>query len=269
MGRPAEKVVDGSVERALEVIDESTKELQKDIEDLTDFQDAVGELDVTGARSSGPAGVQLHNSQAKNDTDKVIELYEEHFFSEEEYPEEVDRYAEKFNISTVAADFFDEVTRALNVDGEDALARITYLDRGNPMAQQHVQEVVSLAEFPKALRRSVKDDVGVEADSLNHYRNKIRDIEEDLLELNREYTLPMDIDEAREVVESLEQLEERVQSVKDQREHELRRRPDILDNYFERNLEKFYEDENFENPVVRDLNRLQKGIDEAYDNIVV
>lgn len=269
MGRPVEKVVDGSVERALDVIDESVQELEEDIENLTEFQDAVEDMDISGVQPPSSSDLAIQQSQAKSDSEKVIELYREHFFPEDEYPEEVDKYAEKFGISTVAADFFDEVTRAANINKKDALAKISFLDEGNSMTHQHLQEVVSLTEYPKALRRSVNEDVEVEKESLNHYRNEVQEIEDRLLELNRRYTLPMDVNNAVEVVENLEQLEDRVQNVKNRREHELRRRPDILDGYFERNLEKFYDDEEFGAPVLRDLDQLQEGINKAYDNLVI
>lgn len=272
MGSPVESVVDGSAERAVGVVDESSKDLAEDVKNLGIFQDAVEDLDLNGGRSGvsqGAGSVRVMNSGVKADTDKVLDLYREHFFSGENYPDEVDRYAEKFDISLAAADFFDEISRPANMNDKDALEKAMYLDGGNSMSQSHVEEVVSLAEYPRALRRSINEDVEVERTSLEHYRRNVESIEQDLLELNREYTLPMSIDSAIDVVDELEQLEDRVDNLRSRREHELRRRPDILDEYFERNLEEFYHGEEFENPVLDDLEGLQNSIDEAYDNIVV
>jgi len=272
MGRPVESVVDGSVVRAVDVVDQNSVELQEDIENLTRFQDAVEDIDLNGSRtgvSGGAGSVRVMNSDVKADTDKVLDLYRKHFFPGDDYPDEIDLYAEKFGISVAAADFFDEISRPKNINDKDALEKVKYLDGSNAMAPDHIEEFVGLAEYPKALRKSIDEDADVERTSLEHYRREIDSIEQDLLELNREYTLPMGIDSAIDVVDELEELEDRVDGLRERREHELRRRPDILDEYFEKNLEMFYEDEEFDNPVLSDLDSLEGSINEAYDNIVV
>lgn len=268
MGSPVEHLSTGSTERAVEIIYQNEKELDKDIEYLGNFQDAVEDIELSN-RYGRREKTGMLQSNGKSDTEKVLELYRKHFFDEDDYPEIVDAYAEKLDISVTAADFFDEITKITNLNNSDTLSKLKYLDNSNPMNEQYVKEVVSLAEYPRALRRMVKEDMKIEADSLETYSREINDLEEELLELNRENPLPMGIDTAVDVVENLESLESRVEQLEKRRIHELRRRPEIVDGGIEKNLEKYYEDEDFGNPVLQDLIEIKESINEAYDGIIV
>ncbi|MFB6241191.1 MAG: hypothetical protein ABEJ36_00110 [Candidatus Nanosalina sp.] len=208
-------------------------------------------------------------SETKSDTERVMELYRENFFSRHETPEQVPKYAKKFDLSMEAADFLDELQGVANLNKQDTLQKINFLDGKNSMNKAYIEEVVSLAEYPKALRREVMEDMQVEKESLEKYGRDIQELEDRLLEINKEYTLPMDVDDAVHVVEELEGIEDRVEQLKKRRMHEIRRRPDILDPYFEKNLEKFYDEEDFGQPVLYDLEQLGEAVEEAYDNLVI
>jgi hypothetical protein len=146
---------------------------------------------------------------------------------------------------------------------------VKFLDSSNPMSEMHVAEMAKLAQYPQALREGVIEDTEVEKTSLEKYSREISELEDTVVELNGEYTLPMDVDDALYVMEELEEVRERVQQLKNRREHEIQRRPDILDGYFEENLEKFYQDEEYDQPVLKDLQALEEAVDEAYDNVVI
>ena len=266
MSEPVENITRSTAWRAVDVLEENTEILKNDIENITEFQDAVEDFEPSG---NGSAGKPLALRSESADTDQVMELYTEKFFERHETPDQVPVYAEKFDLSLEAADFFDELQGVANLNQGDALQKIKFLDGSNSMNRAYIDEVVSLAEYPKALRREVIEDVAVEKESIQKYGREVQQLEGRLVKLNREYTLPMDTEDAVHVVEELEDIEDTVEQLKNRREHELRRRPDILDPYFEKNLEKFYDDEDYDHPVLHDLEQLDEAVDEAYNNIVI
>lgn len=267
MSEPVENITGNTAWRAVDVLEENTEILKNDIENITEFQDSVEDFEPSGNSSAGtPLALR---SESDADTDQVMELYREKFFTRHETPDQVPVYAEKFDLSLEAADFFDELQGVANLNKEDALQKIKFLDGSNPMNKTYIDEVVSLAEYPKALRREVIEDVDVEKESIQKYGREVQQLEDRLIKLNREYTLPMETTDAVHVVEELEDIEDTVEQLKDRRKHELRRRPDILDPYFEKNLEKFYDGEDYDLPVLHDLEQLDEAVEEAYNNIVI
>lgn len=264
MGEPVESVVDDTVGNALKVLRDSVRELDKDIENLTDFQDRLEEFTPKGPQKQK---MMFKADKSKSDTERVLELYVDTFFSEQDTPEDVRKYSKKYDISVEAADFMDELLGVKDFSRKDIVDKIRFLDGSNPMNQIQVNDVEGMAEYPKALRRRVIEDTGVEQTSLKDYQRRIDDIEEDLLDLNEEYQIPMDLDDALYVVDKFEEIKEDIEQLKSRREHELRRRTDILDEYFENNLEIFYNDEDIENPVLEDLESLESAVEQAYDNI--
>ncbi len=267
MSEPVQEVTGNITRGAVDVLEDSARNLEDDKQNLTAFQDAVEDFEPSGRGSQGqPLALRSEN---KADSEQVMELYRDHFFSTHDTPEQVPKYAEKFDLSMEAADFFDELQGVANLNQQDALQMIKFLDGSNPMNTDYMEEVVSLAEHPKALRREVMEDIEVEKESLQKYGREIQQIEDRLLELNQEYTLPMGTDDAVHVVNELEDIDERVEQLKNRRLHEIRRREDILNPYFEKNLEKFYDEEDFSEPVLYDLEGLDEAVDEAYSNVVI
>ena len=266
MGEPVESVVDDTVGSALKVLKNSIRELDEDIGNLTDFQDRLEQFTPSGPQNQK---MMFKADESKSDTERVLEIYVDTFFSEQDTPENIRKYSKKYDISVEAADFMDELLGVKDFSRKDILDKIRFLDGSNPMNQIQVNDVEGMAEYPKALRKSVIEDTGVEQTSLKDYQRRIANIEDDLLELNEEYQLPMDLDDALYVVERFDELKEDIEQLKSRREHELRRRTDVLDDYFEDNLNIFYDDEDFKNPILEDLDSLESAVEEAYQNIEI
>ena len=266
MGEPVESVVDDAVGNALKVLNDSIRELDEDVNNLTDFQDRLREFTPRGPQKQQ---MMFKADKSKTDTERVLDIYVDTFFSEQDTPENVLKYSKKYDISLEAADFMDELLGVKDLSRKDILDKIRFLDGSNPMNQMQVNDVEGMAEYPKALRKRVIEDTGVEQTSLRDYRRRIENLEDNLLELNDEYQIPMDLDDAVHVVERFDELKQDIKQLKNRREHELNRRTDILDEYFENNLDIFYDDEDFENPVLDDLENLESAVEEAYSNLAI
>lgn len=266
MGEPVESVVDDAVGNALKVLNDSVRELDEDVNNLTDFQDRLREFTPRGPQKQQ---MMFKADKSKTDTERVLDIYVDTFFSEQDTPENVLKYSKKYDISLEAADFMDELLGVKDLSRKDILDKIRFLDGSNPMNQMQVNDVEGMAEYPKALRKRVIEDTGVEQTSLRDYRRRIENLEDNLLELNKEYQIPMDLDDAVHVVERFDELKQDIKQLKNRREHELNRRTDILDEYFENNLDIFYDDEDFENPVLDDLENLESALEEAYSNLAI
>jgi DNA repair exonuclease SbcCD ATPase subunit len=268
MGEPRKEITQEASRNAARVLQKSIRELEDDIDNLEDFEEEVADLQPsTQPQQSGMS--HFTRTKKNSDTDTVLELYREHFFPEDDYPDQVEVYAEKFDLSIPAADFLDEMMGVANLSDKEALKKVKFLDGSNRMSEMHIAETEQLAKYPQELRGAVIEDTEVEKNSLEKYSREISELEDTVVELNREYSLPMDVDEAQYVMEELEEVRDRVQQLKKRRKHEIRRRPDILDGYFEENLEKFYQEEEYEEPVLEDLQAIEQDVDEAFDNIVI
>lgn len=268
MSEPREEIIPDATQTATDIINEKISLLEEDIDILGNFQEEVEALEIDTNNQTLQHGVKVRSNQ-KSDTEKVIDLYKEHFFDEEEVHEEVETLSRKFDLSMPAADFLAEMTSVANINDRDALQKIQYLDSSNSLNPAYKSEVVGMSEYPRALRREVIADTEAERNGLRNYREDTMEIVDSLDSLNRAYTNPMDVDDAIEVLEELENFEDRVDQLKDRREHELRRRPEIFDGYMESNLEEFYDSEEFDDPVLYDLKQLEDAIGEAYDNIMI
>lgn len=266
MGEPVDEVLEGSIETAMGVLDRNVRELEQDIEYFSGFQDSLDEFEPAGMNND-PAGIISDNSDS--DTDRVLELYDKHVLSNQEIADQVKVYSEKFGLSLEAADLMDELLGIKNYSRQDIKTKIEFIDGSNPMTPGHVEQFYRAARLPKEARRQTIEETEDEIDRLDEYRRRLTEMEEELLELNREYKLPMELDEAIEVVEELDTLREGVQQLRAEREDDLRNRSDERGEYFERNLELFYEDESVETPVLDDLDSLESAVEESYDNLAI
>jgi hypothetical protein len=267
MGESVDSVLAGSVGRASNIVQENNSFLEEDVEALTEFQDSVQEIDL--GSNGGSGNVMLNGSRPVSDTEKVIDLYDELLFSRQSTQETVEDNAENFDLSMPAAHFLQEVFNTAKFNRKDAVSNIRYLDSRNGMTPQHVKEVVSMTEIVKGYRKKVMEDLEVYDASLENYGRELDSLEEKILELNEDYTLPMDIEEAVNVVEQLENVEERLDQLEDRRRHEMRRMPEITSEYAVLTVNTYLEDEEFDDPVIYDIEELRENIYEAKENIQI
>ena len=260
-------LIDSSIESGLEIIDEGLDELDDDIERLDEFQD---ELESFEPKMTQNQQNMIQARKIKSDTEKVMEIYSDIVFSDHNVSDGVKLYSERHGISYEAADFLKPLMAVGNLPDDFIVQRIKYLDGRNPLDDDLVDTYRDFAEYAKGVGRAVEEDFDVEIDSLQNYRHKIKDMEEEIIELDEEYLTPMNIDDAIHVERRLSGIKDEIDHLENIREHELRRRDkDIVDEYFERNLEFFYRDEEVEKPVLEDLEQLRTVVNQAYDRLDV
>lgn len=265
MGEPVDSVLAGSVERASDILKGNINFLKEDIKALTKFQDEVEKIDLGSDGSSGR--VLLSDSRQDSDTEEVMNLFDDLFYSRQESSDIVEDNADKYDLDEPAAHFLQELFNIANISRSEAVSKIRYLDSENPMGGPHVQETVSLAEYLKANRKQVVEGIEKAEDSLSNYQEDLSALEDHVLHLNEEYTLPMDVDDAETVVRYLDIVEERLDQLENRREHELRRMPDLISEYTVKTVNTYFEDEEFDDPVLYEIDEIRENIYEARENI--
>lgn len=268
MGEPVEQIIPDSSSKAAKVVKNSVRDIEKDIEDLEELLDSLSGLKLS-SNSQNQVLSPAAQTGGKSDTEKVLDLYREHFLPDDGHDEEVEEYEAKYNLSPAAADFMCEIERIKDLKKKEAVAKARYLDGSNSMNIGHVNEFANMISILKGGRDKVIDDLEVERTSLEKYSHEISALENEVLELNEKYPLPMDVDNANQVIDRLEEIGERVEQLEKRRRHELRRRPEIQSDYIGKNLKEFYSEEEFEQPVLYDLEQLGDAVEEAYENIVI
>lgn len=248
-------------EQALEAVDETIRELGDDIDDLEDFHDKAMKQP---ASNGGEQALIRGQSQESS----VVNIYDEIFFEEESMKDRVKVFSEKYDLSLPAADLFDEFANVPDLSNDQALQLVRNLDRGNFNSVMK-QQLGKMSEYPAKLREKIIEDAEIERDSLENYSHQIGEIHEKLYSLNEENPLPVGLDDAVDVIEELEGLDSRVKQLKDRRQHELRRREDLQQGYFDSQERGMYEDESFGRPVLQELDELDEALENAYENLTV
>lgn len=253
------------VEEAFHVLKETAREFEKDIDDFEDFVETVFDTDF---QSSPRTNNGLMNLQNGNNGDSVIDIYEEKFYVRQTATDRVEAFAENLDLSMPAADLFDELANSPRVDKDAAYNVVASFERNN-VNQIVLQNFEDMADAPVKLREKVGEDLETEKESLWHYHKEISSLYDKVDSLNRENTLPMDFDTALDVVNEFEEIEERAEQLKNRRIHELRRRDEYMKGDMDTHEERFYEDEDFQRPVLEELDRINEYIEEATENIVL
>ena len=248
-------------EEAFETVDETIRQLEDDIDSFHEFQEEALAQPV-----SQMGGQALMNGSSGDSN--IIELYDEMFFSEDEMKDRVRAFSENYSLSLPAADLFDEFANVPDIGDKQALQFVKHLDNGN-FNQVVKQRFEKISEYPAKLREKIIEDAEIERNSLNNYRHHIGEVKEKLYTLNEENPLPVGLNDAVDVVEELEGLESRVGQLKDRRQHELKRRENLQEGYFDSQEAAVYEDEEFGRPVLQELDELDEALDEAYENLAV
>ncbi|WP_414838349.1 hypothetical protein ACK3SF_03005 [Candidatus Nanosalina sp. VS9-1] len=257
MSNPAQEYT----EKAFETVEEAIRDLEDDIDSLQDFREKVLSQPVQNG-----GGRQMLSSKAGN---KVIDIYSEEFFNRENSKDRISIFASEYDLSLPAADLFDELANVPDIDDGSALQFIKHLDNGAQFNEVVKGQFEKLSKYPAKLREHIVQDAKVERDSLRNYMHDIKEVKDTLYELNEENPLPVDLDDAVDLVGELEGLQSRVQQLKNRRLHELRRRDDIQQGYFDSQEAAVYEDEEFGRPVLQELQYVDDALEEAYDNLVV
>lgn len=257
-----ENFEENTVKEAFDVLEETGKELEKDINHFQDFIDAVFEKDFSSNH--------LKNNLATNGNKKesIIDIYREKFYANDTSTPRVDKFADELDLSHAAADLFDELANTGAVDNELAYTIVNNFDSNN-VNQIVLQNFEGVAEYPMILREKVDADLEIERESLWHYFKEIENLYNTIDNLNRENTLPMSLDEGLNVVDELEELEERTQQLRARRINEISRRDEYMEGPMDRHEEKFYEDTDFQRPVLEELARINEYVEEARENIVI
>lgn len=263
MGEPLE-LDENSIREAFKIFDSTISELEKDRDMFQDFVDEASEVSVSSVNSNGLNGNGFDSGGSK----EVIDMYEEMFYSRQTSKDRVKTFAEKLGLSLPAADLFDELSNVPDISDDHAYGIVNQLDSGN------VNEIVmgsfrNVAEYPAVLRERIIEDAEIEKESLWKYFKDTKQLYEQIDDLNREKTLPMSIDDAVEVVEALEQIEERAEQLKARRVHEIDRRDEYMNGLLETQEEAFYEESDMARPVLEELSRIEVYVDEMYDAITV
>lgn len=262
-------IENGKVKDAISTLESQTKLIEEDIEKIIEFKNAVEEMNLQGPEKNNGFGNLVSKTQSKNrDTDKVLELYSNLLMDDESIPE-TEKISESFNLSYEAADFFRILKNIANYDNESVLQTAHFLDSSNSMSEQHRQLVSQYSTDLASMRENVLDDVPIEQDSLSKYQEDLDEIKDALNDLNTSYKLPVGLDSGIEIVDTFEDIYDRIDQLRNRREHEIRRRPEFADQYLEQNLSILYEEESFDKPVLEELDRLENLVDDAYDNLTV
>ena len=255
---------DENVEAAFQVLKKTGREFEKDIDDFEEFVDAVFEKDYS-------SGINQQNNGfmgSKNSEDSVIDLYEEIFYVRQTATDRVEAFAEKLDLSMPAADLFDELANSPGVDEDKAYNVVDRFERNN-VNQIVLQTFDQMSDSPVKLREKVGEDLETEKESLWHYHKEISSLYDKVDSLNRENTLPMDFDTALDVVNEFEEIEDRAEQLKNRRIHELMRRDEYMKRDMSAHEDRFYKEEDFERPVLEELDRINEYIEEATENIVL
>lgn len=264
-------IIDNSeVGDAISTLETQTQLIQEDIENIKEFKDAVEEMKLQGPQRNTGFGKLAAKTQSKNkDTDKVLEFYRNLLMEEEESMPETEKISESFNLSYEAADFFRIVKNIANYDNESVLQTTQFLDGSNPMSKQHKQLISQYSTDLVGMRENVLEDVPIEQESLEKYQEDLDEMRETINNLNTSYKLPVDLDDGIEIVDEFENIYDRIDQLKSRRKHEISRRPEFSDQYLDQNLSVLYEDESFDEPVLEELDKLEKLVDEAYSNLTI
>jgi|GEM_PF-1853233 len=253
------------VEEAFHVLKETAREFEKDIDDFEDFVDAVFDKDFQSIPQQNNGVMNVKNG---NNGDSVIDLYEEMFYANNTATDRVETFAENLDLSMPAADLFDELANSPNVDEDAAYNVVASFERNN-VNQIVLQKFDDMADTPVELREKVGEDLETEKESLWHYHKEISSLYDKVDSLNRENTLPMDFDTALDVVNEFEEIEDRAEQLKNRRIHELMRRDEYMKRDMSAHEDRFYKEEDFERPVLEELDRINEYIEEATENIVL
>ena len=254
---------DENIETAFQVLDKTSKEFEQDIEDFEEFVDHVLNKDFSqGLKNSNG----LMNS--KENGESVIDMYEEMFYANNGSAERVEAFAKNLGFSLPAADLFDEFANPGRRDKNQVYALVSNLEENN-VNSLVLNNFREMAKDPVELREKVGEDLEIEKKSLWKYHKEVSLLYNRIDDLNKTNTLPMNLDSALSTVEEFEQIEERVEQLRNRRNHELRRRDEYMNGDFSSHEERFYEENDFQRPVLEELERVDDYIREARENIVL
>ncbi|QGA80389.1 hypothetical protein [Candidatus Nanohalobium constans] len=135
--------------------------------------------------------------------------------------------------------------------------------------EDDIDALTGIEGYIKANKREVSEEIEITRNSLLNYQDDLTTLEDHVIHVNEEYTLPMDVDDAETVVKYLDIVEERLDQLENRRKHELRRMPDIISDHTVETINNYFEDEEFDDPVLYDIDEMRENIYEARENIQV
>lgn len=248
------------INSSLDQLDGLEAVMEEDLENLDELLSEMSEMELT---------FRSGFSNGKSDTEKVLEVYE-NTFHDMDGRTDVQSLDEKLPLSSPATEFMAELTNLASIGKDQAYSKANFLDDENNLAKSHYNELVIYFESFKQVREELSVDLEGERESLIHYSDRIDDLAENLLTLSEENPFShLDVADAGNILEELEEYEERIKQLKKRRVHEIKRRPEIYDQMAENNFVKAYEEATgSKTPVIEELDYLEERVDEAYENVV-
>jgi DNA repair exonuclease SbcCD ATPase subunit len=249
----------GLIEDSLEQLDRLDYTMERDVEELDELLSELSDMDLTFR-----AG--LSNGDA--DTEKVMKVYEE-TFHDIDGREDIQELNSSLDLSAPAAEFFGELTNLASIGKEQAYQKASFLDGKNNLTATHYKELVTYLKSFKSVRDQLSDDVAGERESLSYYDSEIDRIADKVVETVEENPLTdLEVADAGQVLEDLEEYQERIQQLRKRRVHEVKRRKEIYDTLAEKNFVKTYSAAGSKTPVVDELDHLDEMVETAYRNVV-
>lgn len=250
----------GNIESALEQFDGLEMVMEEDKENLDDLIDRLSEMDF--AFRSGL-------SKGKSDTEKVLEAYRETFHKMEGRTD-IQNLDSEVPLSTPASEFLGELTNIASINYEQASHKAKFLDGKNNLTRSHYNELVIYFESFKQVREELSKDLDGERNALRHYSNELDNLSEDLINLSEENPFDeLKLADAGNILEDLEDYQDRIKQLRKRRIHEIKRRSDIYDGLAENNFLKAYKKAtDSKTPVVDELDYFEDKLEEAYETVV-
>ena len=250
----------GSIKNSLNQFNNLEQAMEEDKDRLDELMSEMSSLRLV-FRSGNLGG--------ESDTEKILGAYERIFHDMEGRTDIQDLYSQ-LPVSPPASGFMAELTNIASLTKEQAYEKARFLDGENNITKSNYNELVIYFESFKQVRNELSKDIDGERESLRDYSNRIDDMSEDLVKLSEENPFEgLDVAEAGNILEELEQYKEKIGDLKRRRVQEIERRPDIYDGLAESNFVKTYRKATGSNtPVIDELDHLQSRVDEAYDTVV-
>lgn len=137
------------------------------------------------------------------------------------------------------------------------------------MSPASVGQLLDIIDYPKLLRKQASDNSEIEKESLQIYGEELSELEERLLSLNEDHPLPQDPDEASGVRTELEEIQERAYQLKQRRQRERKWRSEAVNEHFQSNIDEFYQELEYDDPVEHDIDKLINYVEQAKSNQVI
>jgi len=244
-------------EEAFDTLEDVRKELETDKDEFSEFVDAVHEKDFAP---------RVKDGIGKNET--PIDVYRDKFYSNDSSSKRVKFFAKKFDLSMPAADLFDELANVSSKDDGTVLNMIKMFEKNdvNDIVMGHFKDV---EDNPVAMRELIAGDLELEKASLWNYKKKAETLYSKLDEINREYGLPVKLDDSLELLDKLDEVHDRADRIISLRRQEIKWRPEYMEGKYTDQEQKFYDEESFERPVIEEMQNIKQYTEKARENIVV